>query len=243
MGRGDARHRAAPPRRAPRRPAALPRPRPARSSCRGPRPRCAGSAACPRRPATPRACSPRGTLVMTFPEGGRGTGPGYARRYRLERLGHGGFVELALRSGAPIVPVRGRRPAGPGSSTACWRASRACRARRVPLPVPPAPARWRIALRRAAARRPATAPTPPRTARSSSSWAKRSARACRRRCTTASSTERERCDGRRVQLAQGVPGGHGPDLLDDERGPRHGARSCATPTCRSASSSTTSTWS
>ena len=33
----------------------------ARSSCRGPRPRCAGSAACPRRPATPSACSPKGT--------------------------------------------------------------------------------------------------------------------------------------------------------------------------------------
>ena len=33
----------------------------ARSSCRGPRPRCAGSAACPRRPATPSACSLKGT--------------------------------------------------------------------------------------------------------------------------------------------------------------------------------------
>ena len=32
-----------------------------RSSCRGPRPRCAGSAACPRRPATPSACSPKAT--------------------------------------------------------------------------------------------------------------------------------------------------------------------------------------
>ena len=51
-------------------------------------------------------------------------------------------------------------------------------------------------------------------------------------------------DGRsRVRLRQGVPRGHRPSLHDDERGPRDGARSCATPTCRSASSSTTSTWS
>ena len=55
--------------------------------------------------------------MLTFPEGGRGAGPGYARRYRLERLGHGGFVELALRSGAPIVPVRGRRRRVPGWPT------------------------------------------------------------------------------------------------------------------------------
>ena len=46
---------------APRRPAALPGARPAPSSCRGRRRRCAASAACPRRPATPRACSPRAT--------------------------------------------------------------------------------------------------------------------------------------------------------------------------------------
>ena len=74
-----------------------------------------------------------GHLVLSFPEGGRGTGPGYARRYRLERLGHGGFVELALRSGAPIVPcaiVAG----GPGLADRVWPASRACRARRCRCP-------------------------------------------------------------------------------------------------------------
>ncbi len=44
-------------------------------------------------------------LVAVFPEGVKGTGKAYAERYRLQRFGRGGFVELALRSGAPIVPV------------------------------------------------------------------------------------------------------------------------------------------
>jgi len=44
-------------------------------------------------------------LVAVFPEGVKGTGKPYSDRYRLQRFGRGGFVELALRSGAPIVPV------------------------------------------------------------------------------------------------------------------------------------------
>ena len=44
-------------------------------------------------------------LVAVFPEGVKGTGKPYAERYRLQRFGRGGFVELALRAGAPIVPV------------------------------------------------------------------------------------------------------------------------------------------
>jgi 1-acyl-sn-glycerol-3-phosphate acyltransferase len=43
--------------------------------------------------------------VMVFPEGAKGVGKPYAERYRLQRFGRGGFVELALRTGAPIVPV------------------------------------------------------------------------------------------------------------------------------------------
>jgi 1-acyl-sn-glycerol-3-phosphate acyltransferase len=42
--------------------------------------------------------------VMVFPEGAKGTGKPYGRRYRLERFGRGGFIELALRARAPIVP-------------------------------------------------------------------------------------------------------------------------------------------
>ncbi|MGH2846619.1 MAG: lysophospholipid acyltransferase family protein [Thermoleophilaceae bacterium] len=44
-------------------------------------------------------------LVAVFPEGARGTGKPYGERYRLQRFGRGGFVEIALRAGAPIVPV------------------------------------------------------------------------------------------------------------------------------------------
>ena len=44
-------------------------------------------------------------LVMVFPEGVKGTGKPFADRYRLQRFGRGGFVEIALRTGAPIIPV------------------------------------------------------------------------------------------------------------------------------------------
>jgi 1-acyl-sn-glycerol-3-phosphate acyltransferase len=44
-------------------------------------------------------------LVAVFPEGVKGTGKPYSERYRLQRFGRGGFVEIALRAGAPIVPV------------------------------------------------------------------------------------------------------------------------------------------
>jgi 1-acyl-sn-glycerol-3-phosphate acyltransferase len=44
-------------------------------------------------------------LVMVFPEGVKGTGKPFSERYRLQRFGRGGFVEVALRAQAPIVPV------------------------------------------------------------------------------------------------------------------------------------------
>jgi 1-acyl-sn-glycerol-3-phosphate acyltransferase len=46
----------------------------------------------------------QGHLVMVFPEGAKGAGKPFRERYRLERFGRGGFVEIALRTGAPIVP-------------------------------------------------------------------------------------------------------------------------------------------
>ncbi len=45
-----------------------------------------------------------GELVGVFPEGVKGVGKRFKDRYRLARFGRGGFVRLALRTGAPIVP-------------------------------------------------------------------------------------------------------------------------------------------
>jgi 1-acyl-sn-glycerol-3-phosphate acyltransferase len=44
-------------------------------------------------------------IVMVFPEGVKGTGKPFRERYRLQRFGRGGFVEVALRTGSPIIPV------------------------------------------------------------------------------------------------------------------------------------------
>jgi 1-acyl-sn-glycerol-3-phosphate acyltransferase len=44
-------------------------------------------------------------LVAAFPEGASGSFKPYGERYRLQRFGRGGLAEIALRSGAPIVPV------------------------------------------------------------------------------------------------------------------------------------------
>ncbi|MBW2734552.1 MAG: acyltransferase family protein [Deltaproteobacteria bacterium] len=44
-------------------------------------------------------------LVIVFPEGGKGTSKLHRQRYQLQRFGRGGFVKLALRTGAPIVPA------------------------------------------------------------------------------------------------------------------------------------------
>ena len=44
-------------------------------------------------------------LVLVFPEGTKGTGKTYASRYRLRRFGRGGFVEIAMRAGAPVMPL------------------------------------------------------------------------------------------------------------------------------------------
>lgn len=44
-------------------------------------------------------------LVTVFPEGIKGIGKAYKNRYRLQRFGRGGFIKLALRTGAPIIPT------------------------------------------------------------------------------------------------------------------------------------------
>ena len=89
-------------------------------------------------------------LVMVFPEGTKGTGKTYSERYQLRRFGRGGFVQIAMRSGVPIIPMSvigneethadrvqapharpgAARPLLPSSPPTCWRWARSG------LPVP-----------------------------------------------------------------------------------------------------------
>ncbi len=44
-------------------------------------------------------------LVAVFPEGYKGVGKLFKERYRLARFGRGGFVRMALKTQAPLIPV------------------------------------------------------------------------------------------------------------------------------------------
>ncbi len=44
-------------------------------------------------------------LILVFPEGIKGIGKPYDQRYKLQRFGRGGFVRLAMKTGAPIIPT------------------------------------------------------------------------------------------------------------------------------------------
>jgi len=44
-------------------------------------------------------------LALVFPEGTKGTGKLFTQRYQLRRFGRGGFVEIAMRAGVPVVPI------------------------------------------------------------------------------------------------------------------------------------------
>src|SRR5438094_8661623 len=47
----------------------------------------------------------RDELVGVFPEGVKGASKSYRDRYRIKRLGRGGFVQVVLRKGYTIIPV------------------------------------------------------------------------------------------------------------------------------------------
>ena len=91
---------------------------PARARPDAPRSR-ARSAPTPR---TPSACSRQGELLGVFPEGVKGVGKYYKERYKLARFGRGGFVRIALRTGAPIIPcaVVGAEEIHPVIAKADW---------------------------------------------------------------------------------------------------------------------------
>lgn len=61
-------------------------------------------------------------LVAVFPEGEKGMGKLWKDRYRLQRFGRGGFVKLALRTRAPIIPVAvvGAEEAAPMLGKVTW---------------------------------------------------------------------------------------------------------------------------
>lgn len=56
-------------------------------------------------PLNAQALLERDELVIVFPEGVKGIGKRYRDRYQLQRFGRGGFIKVAVRTGAPIVPV------------------------------------------------------------------------------------------------------------------------------------------
>ncbi len=80
-------------------------------------------------------------LVLVFPEGSKGPAKNFTERYQLRRFGRGGFVEIAMRAGVPVVPIAvvgseeamptlahipglakaGRRPIRCRSPPTCWR--------------------------------------------------------------------------------------------------------------------------
>jgi len=61
-------------------------------------------------------------LVAVFPEGVKGMGKLWRDRYRLQRFGRGGFVKLAIRARAPIIPVAvvGAEEAAPMLGKVTW---------------------------------------------------------------------------------------------------------------------------
>jgi 1-acyl-sn-glycerol-3-phosphate acyltransferase len=47
----------------------------------------------------------QGQLALVFPEGTKGPSKTYRDKYQLRRFGRGGFVEIAMRAGVPVVPI------------------------------------------------------------------------------------------------------------------------------------------
>ncbi len=95
----------------------------------------------------------QGQLVGVFPEGSAAARKPWRDRYRLQKLGRG-FVKLALRTGAPLVPcaIVGSEEASPPISRPGWLADRlgvsllgtGAALRFGPAAVLPLPSRWSL---------------------------------------------------------------------------------------------------
>ena len=187
--------------------------------------------------------------MIVFPEGAKGLGKPWRSRYRLERFGRSGFVEVALRVGAPIVPcavVGGeihprlaelprRAPAAPRLRTgrrhlSHCSASASCRCRRRRA--------HRVARRW-------TCPAAPqeRGDTAPSCLAQRHGPGTCRRSSTTIRRGGAFHDGCDVRSPDELPRGHRPGLRGDRQRPPRSARSCAQRIVPpSASSPPTSTW-
>ena len=145
-------------------------------------------------------------LVAVFPEGVKGTSKDFKDRYRLQRFGRGGFVELALRTRSPIIPV-----AVVGSEEIYPKIGESWLAKLTgapfvpvtptfpllgPLGAVPLPSKWRIEFCDPIDTA-STGPTRPRTARSCSS----SPSACATRSSKASTRTWSSAVGVRVACA------------------------------------------
>ncbi|HKU37724.1 MAG TPA: lysophospholipid acyltransferase family protein [Polyangiales bacterium] len=99
----------------------------------------------------------REQLVAVFPEGIKGIAKPFSERYKLQRFGRGGYVKLALRTGAPVIPVAivGAEEAHP----LLYKVNAFARSVGLPfipvtptfpwlgpLGIAPLPSRWRIAI-------------------------------------------------------------------------------------------------
>lgn len=89
-----------------------------------------------------------GAPIAVFPEGAQGLGKLYKHRHRLMRFGRGGFVRLALRTGAALVPVAMVGPEDSSPLLSKWRLLfKGTAADYVPItPVVPLPARWSLRI-------------------------------------------------------------------------------------------------
>jgi 1-acyl-sn-glycerol-3-phosphate acyltransferase len=95
-----------------------------------------------------------GGAIGVFPEGSAVARKAWRDRYRIQRFGRGGFVKVALRARAPIVPcaIVGSEEASPGLARTGWLAERlgvpllsANPSLRVePAAVLPLPSRWTL---------------------------------------------------------------------------------------------------